>query len=97
MFKDNNLFIPIGIFTAMFILSLITFGAVVIYDLSTLETEVFQIFVTNASDYNFPNISHIFSLVRKLYVIVTTTLVVFLIAWIYLWFYEKPSTTLNRP
>ena len=98
LMRDNNLFVPVGILTSFFVLSLIVFGCVVVYDLSVLETNVYKIFSDNISGYCVPDVSNIFGLVRKLYVIVTTTLFLFLIAWLYLWFSDsKPSSTIIRP
>ena len=97
-FIENGLFVPVGVFVSFILVSLITFGLVVIHDLSIVETAIYEIFIDICSDFNSPNASHIFSLVRKLYVIVTSSLVVFLIAWLYLWFYgNKPSSIINKP
>jgi hypothetical protein len=95
IFKKSNIFIPVGIFSSLFILSLITFGAVVIYDLSSLETAIYDLISISISGYSLPSVLPIFSIVRKLYVIVTTTLILFLIAWIYMWFYDNSGASIN--
>ena len=97
-FIENGLFMPVGMFVSFILISLITFGLVVIHDLSVVETAIYELFIDICSDFNAPNAGHIFSLVRKLYVIVTSSLVVFLIAWVYLWFYgSKPISIINKP
>ena len=96
-FQKNGLHTPVGMFVSFILLSLITFGLVVIHDLSVVETSLYELFIGVCSDFNTPDIGYIFSLVRKLYVIVTSSLIVFLIAWLYLWFYGvKPSSIINR-
>ena len=97
-FISNNLHLPVGVFVSFIFLSLITFGVVVIHDLTVVETTIYDLFINISSEFNAPIASHVFNLVRKLYVIVTSSLVVFLIAWLYLWFYENnSSTTINEP
>ena len=97
-FTQRNLHTPVGIFVSFIFISLILFGLIVIHDLSVVETAIYEIFIDICSDFNAPSASHVFDLVRKLYVIVTSSLVVFLIAWLYLWFFEnKSSTTINEP
>lgn len=97
-FTKRNLHTPVGIFVSFIFISLILFGIIVIHDLSVVETAIYEIFIDICSDFHAPNASHVFDLVRKLYVIVTSSLVVFLIAWLYLWFFEnKSSTTINEP
>lgn len=97
-FTKRNLHTPVGIFVSFIFLSLIMFGIIVIHDLSIVETAIYEIFINITSDFNTPNASHVFDLVRKLYVIVTSSLVVFLIAWLYLWFFENSSSSIiNKP
>ena len=95
-FYENGLHTHMGMFVVFILISLITFGSVVIHDLSVIETSLYEMFVKICSDFNVPRISHIFSLIQKLYVIVTSSLAVFLIAWLYLWFFGKRTgTTVN--
>lgn len=94
---EKNLHTPVGIFISFIFLFLIMFGAVVIHDLSIIETTIYSMFIKICSDFCVPPSGHIFDLVRKLYVIVTSSLVVLLIAWLYLWFFENiTSTTINE-
>ena len=93
-FYENGLHTHVGMFVVFILISLITFGSVVIHDLSVIETSLYEMFVKICSDFNVPRISHIFSLIRKLYVIVTSSLAVFLIAWLYLWFFGKRTGTI---
>lgn len=97
-FIKRNLYTPVGVLVSFIFLSLIMFGIVVIHDLSVVETAIYELSIDICSDFNSPSASHIFDLVRKLYVIVTSSLLVFLIAWLYLWFFESnSSTTINEP
>jgi hypothetical protein len=98
VFIDNGLFVPVGMLVSFILVSLITFGIVVIHDLSIVEVATYKLFINICSNFNAPNSGYIFDLVRKLYVIVTSSLIVFLIAWLYLWFFEsKPSSFITKP
>ena len=96
IFNESDLYIPIGIFVSFILTSLIVFGLVVINDLAIMETRLQEMLIKVCSDFNAPRVTYIYNLVRKLYVIVTSSLVVFLIAWLYLWFFSKlPSVNTN--
>lgn len=87
---DRGFKYPIGIFVSIVMLSMIIFGIIVVHDLGVIEASLYKIFVTSCENFNIPNISAIFSLVRKLYVIITSTILVFLVVWLYIWFNDKP-------
>lgn len=96
LFQENGMHMPVGIFVCFILMSLIIFGIVVIHDLTIMEQHLYEMFIKVTSDFNVPRISYIYNLVRKLYVIVTSSLIVFLIAWIYIWFFSTiPGTTTN--
>ncbi len=93
-FIDKGLKIPVGIFVAFCFLAMMCFSLVVVHDLSLLETSLYDVFINNCATFDIPNVSYIFSLVMKLYLIITFTMVVFLFVWLYVWFYNKP---LDKP
>ncbi len=95
-FQANGMYFPIGIFVSFILLSLIMFGIVVIHDLQLMEQRLYELFIQIYSNFQVPRVTYIYNLVRKLYVIVTSSLIVFLIAWIYIWFFSNiPGTTTN--
>ncbi len=81
---------PIGIFVSLFLLSIISFGLVVLYELSNIEESIYKIAIDSCGSFDVVSVSHIFAIVRKMYVISTSTIVIFLCVWLYIWFSDKP-------
>jgi len=89
---EKGLKIPIGVLVSICLLSMIIFGLVVIHDLTTIESAMYRMIISDAQVFDVPNMSAIFILVKKLYTIITASIIVFLIGWLYVWFYDKPFT-----
>lgn len=94
-FKAKGYHLPIGIFVSMFLASMILFGCVTLFELSSIERVLYMTFIDSCLTIDFPDVTHIFSLVQKLYMISTSTMVVFLLSWVYVWFSEKPFKILS--
>lgn len=95
--KEQGYHVPIGIFVSLFLVSMILFGVATLYELSLIEQDINVSFIASCSSIEIPGMEHIFTIVRKLYLISTSTMVVFLLSWIYLWFSEKPFNIINKP
>lgn len=87
---------PIGVLVSICLMSMICFGVVVIHDLTLIESSMYQLVITEAESFDVPNITAIFVMVRKLYIIITASIIVFLLGWLYVWFYNKPFTLIKR-
>ncbi len=92
---DKGLRYPVGVLVAICFLSMISFGLVVIHDLTIIEATTYQMLIHEGNIFDVPNISAIFIMVRKLYTIITASISIFLIVWLYIWFANKPFTLNN--
>jgi hypothetical protein len=80
----------VGILVSICFMSMIIFGVVVIHDLTLIEASMYEMLIHNGQIFDVPNLSAIFIMVKKLYTIITATIIVFLLGWLYVWFYNKP-------
>lgn len=87
---EKGLKTPIGVLVSICFMSMICFGVVVIHDLTLIEASMYELLISEGHTFHIPNLSAIFIMVKKLYTIITATIIVFLLGWLYIWFYNKP-------
>ncbi|MCK9326227.1 MAG: hypothetical protein M0P69_12115 [Bacteroidales bacterium] len=90
----QGLYKPLGYLVSFIFLAMILFGSIVFYDLGKIESSLYKTFINSCETFKIPDIEPIFALVKKLYLLSTSTLVTFLLIWLYIWFY-KPITDDN--
>jgi len=89
---DKGLYKPIGYLVSFIFCAMTLFGGIVIRDLGKIEDSLYKAFIMDCdANFDIPNIEHIFTLVKKLYVLSSSTMVTFLLIWLYIWFYNKPQ------
>lgn len=93
---DKGLHTAVGVLVSMCFLAMILFGVVVIRDLGAIESAMHTLIINNLESFTVPNLSSIFTIVQKLYTIITCTILVFLFGWIYVWFYNKPFKLIKK-
>jgi hypothetical protein len=92
---EKGLKIPVGVLVSLCMVTMICFGIVVIHDLTIIEASMYDLIILDSGSFNIPNISSIFTMVQKLYVIITSSISVFLVGWLYVWFHKKPFSILQ--
>lgn len=97
LLSSRKIYIPLGILVSFIFLAMMLFGIMVVYDLGLVEDALFKVFSQNCEIFDIPSIEHIFALVKKLYLLSTSTLLSFLLIWIYIWFYGKPKQIPPKP
>lgn len=93
---EKGLKVPIGTLVAVCLASMISFGLVVIHDLTLIESDMYELLINGCTSFEIPNVSSIFTLVRKLYIIITATIIIFFLGWLYVWFYNKPFSLIKK-
>lgn len=102
LYSDRELLVSkglntiIGCLVSFLFVAMILFGILVIHDLGEIEASLYKAFITNCNTFDIPNIEYIFALVKKMYLLSTSTLVTFLLIWLYIWFYDKPLNIIGR-